>query len=180
MMPQGELKGLDIGCGTGEVGKLIQDLRPSTQMLGTDVLVRSCAVIPVLEYDGELLPFEDRSFDFAMLIDVLHHTEDPLKIFKEALRVSRSFVLVKDHYCQNSFDRVLLRFMDWVGNRAHDVEMPFNYLSRQEWRQLADSAGVESSMLVEKPKLYREPISIIFDRNLHFVSKLVRTGQTDA
>ena len=26
-----------------------------------------------------------------------------------------------------------LAFMDWVGNKGHDVRLPYNYLSKAEW-----------------------------------------------
>ena len=29
--------------------------------------------------------------------------------------------------------------MDWVGNRGHDVRLPYNYLSKAEWNAIFDS-----------------------------------------
>jgi len=44
--------------------------------------------------DGLLLPFRDGSFQTSILGEILEHVEDPLALLSEALRVSRSRVLV--------------------------------------------------------------------------------------
>jgi hypothetical protein len=52
-------------------------------------------------------------------VDVLHHTDDVTVLLREAARVGRIFVLLKDHLCENLRDNATLRFMDWMGNRPH-------------------------------------------------------------
>ena len=60
------------------------------------MLVRPETHVPVTPFDGEHLPFADGSFDAVILVDVLHHASDPLALMREALRVSRGLLVVKD------------------------------------------------------------------------------------
>lgn len=166
------LTGLDIGCGSGKIAVNIQRLCPDIRMSGVDVLVRKDTVINVTEFDGMRLPFEDNSYDFTMLIDVLHHTDDPAGIIKECCRVARKFILLKDHFCETWWDRVRLQFMDWVGNRAFDVSLPYNYLSREDWDRLYKASRVVREAEVDKLNLYPHPFSCVFDSTLHFMARL--------
>ena len=88
---------LDVGCGDGTIARLIQQRRPDLSILGTDVLARPHTHIPVALFDGQRLPFLDGAFDVVMFVDVLHHTDDPTILLREAKRVSRGSVVLKDH-----------------------------------------------------------------------------------
>lgn len=177
MLPEGTLKGLDIGCGSGEIAALMQGQRENLIMEGTDLLVREKTAICVIENDGSSLPFADGAYDFSMLIDVLHHTDSPSAVLAEALRVSKSFLIIKDHFCETELDRLFLKFMDWAGNRAYDVRMPFNYLSREEWASVYKDNKVIVEKQIEKLGLYWQPLSLLFDRNLHFICSLSRMNE---
>src|SRR5258707_1363295 len=126
---------LDIGCGDGSIGSLIAQLRSDVSIQGVEFLVRPECKIECRLFDGSSLPFPDGSFDVCLFVDVLHHTQDPAILLHEAVRVSRSFVLLKDHLDENIFDHLTLRFMDWVGNRPHDVVLTYNYQSRADWEE---------------------------------------------
>jgi ubiquinone/menaquinone biosynthesis C-methylase UbiE len=165
-------KVLDVGCGTGQLAKLISKLRPDIEITGIEVLIRPDSHIPVTEFDGENIPFEDESFDAVMLVDVLHHTVEPTLLLSESARVSKQCVLVKDHILSSWFSGITLRFMDEVGNRRHGVALPFNYLRMSQWEE----AFKKLSLTVEKWNtdlgLYWGPASLFFDRSLHFVARL--------
>src|SRR5687767_9326952 len=105
---------LDVGCGSGDLAALVMQIRPDVRIEGIDVLVRPATAIPVTEYDGCHIPFGDSSFDAAMVIDVLHHTDDPEAVLAEIARVAPQ-VIVKDHLRGGIAAGLTLRFMDWVG-----------------------------------------------------------------
>ena len=63
---------------------------------GIDVLVRDHAHIPVVKFDVTSIPFPDRSFDTLVFVDVLHHTNDPVLLLREAARVARNTIVIKD------------------------------------------------------------------------------------
>lgn len=164
---------LDVGCGSGDLAVLIMQLRPDVRIQGIDVLVRPGAAIPVTGYDGERIPFSDDSFDVAIVVDVLHHTDDPALVLAEIARVA-PVIVIKDHLRDGPLANLTLRFMDWVGNAAHGVRLPYNYLSRREWTGIWGTLELNTSRFATRLALYPRPFSWLFDRGLHFVTVLSR------
>lgn len=164
---------LDLGCGDGQVALGLMRLRPDISVEGVDVLVRPVTHIPVTPYDGVTLPFADQSFDHVTIVDVLHHTDDPASVLAEAARVARHSVVIKDHLREGLLAGPTLRLMDWVGNRGHDVRLPYNYLDSAQWAAAEATAGLEVADREEQLGLYPGPLGWLFDRRLHFVARLV-------
>jgi len=166
---------LDIGCGDGTIGSLIAERRPDISIQGVEYLVRPECKIECGAFDGCSLPFPDGSFDVCLFVDVLHHTQDPGILLHEAVRVSRSYVLLKDHLDENILDDVTLRFMDWVGNRPHGVVLAYNYQGRREWKEHFLRCGLAEKSWTTRVPLYPFPVSLVAGRGLHFVSLLKKT-----
>ena len=162
---------LDVGAGSGDIAGAILSSKPSLSIEGVDVLVRPDTAIPVREFDGKTLPYADHAFDYATLIDVLHHTDIPGDLLREVGRVARH-VIIKDHYRNGPFAGARLRFMDWVGNAPHGVRLPYNYLSRAEWSALWAAGGFRVEKIEENLPLYPFPLNLAFGRGLHFVATL--------
>jgi SAM-dependent methyltransferase len=171
-LPQGA-RVLDVGCGSGDLASLIMQLRPDVTIEGIDVLVRPGTAIPVTAYDGSHIPFPDNHFEAAMVVDVLHHTDDPALVLAEIARVA-PVVIIKDHLRDGVFANLTLRFMDWVGNAAHGVRLPYNYLSRREWTGIWSNLQLQPRQFDTRLSLYPRPFSWLFDRGLHFVTILSR------
>lgn len=164
---------LDVGCGSGDLAVLVMRMRPDVKIEGIDVLVRPHTAVPVTEYDGYHIPFADNHFDAAMVIDVLHHTDDPEAVLGEIARVAPR-VIIKDHLRDGVAAGMTLRFMDWVGNAAHGVRLPYNYLSHREWKAIWGNLHLGTSAFTKRLALYPRPFSWFFDRGLHFVAILSR------
>ncbi len=167
-----DAKTLDVGSGDGELDRHLAELRPDVQIQGVDVLVRAGTRIPVRAFDGTRIPDADDSFDVVLLIDVLHHTTDPVVLLKEARRVARHSVIIKDHCRDGLLAGPTLRFMDWVGNARHGVALPYNYWPRSRW--LATFRELKLDIEEWRPKLglYAAPAGWLFDRSLHFLARL--------
>jgi len=165
---------LDIGCGDGTIAGLLAQRRPDLAIEGVEVIPRPTCTIPCRAFDGAQLPFPDRSFDVCLFVDVLHHTTDVMQLLREAARVSRSSVVLKDHLSESSFDHATLRAMDWVGNRPHGVTLTYNYQSLGQWQQHFASCGLEATQLSSALPLYPFPFSLLFGRKLHFVAQLCK------
>lgn len=164
---------LDIGSGDGSIAVGLMQHRPGLQIEGVEVMIRPASAIPVTAYDGVELPFADGSFDYVTVIDVLHHTLEPAAVLSEAARVARCGIVIKDHLLEGFLAGPTLRFMDWVGNRGHDVVLPYNYLNDRQWQTIYRKAGLVPASQQHQLGIYPPPFGWIFDRRLHFMALLV-------
>jgi SAM-dependent methyltransferase len=165
---------LDVGCGDGAIARLLQEQRPDVQVRGIDVLIRGQTHIPVEPFDGQTIPYAHGSFDVVLFVDVLHHTTDPMVLLREAARVARQAVVLKDHTANGMLAGPTLRFMDHVGNARHGVALPYNYWPRQRWLDAFRQLGLTVAVWKKDLGLYPWPASWAFGRSLHFVARLER------
>ncbi len=163
---------LDVGCGDGAVADVLLQLRGDLEISGIDVLVRPTTRIPVVPFDGHRIPFADAEFDAVVFVDVLHHTEDPMELLREAARVAPGAIIVKDHAADGLLARPTLRLMDWVGNAHHGVALPYNYWSTPRWQQAVAELGLRAEVWETALGLYPPPASWLFDRELHLLFRL--------
>jgi len=163
---------LDIGAGDGTVATLLMERRPDVEIAGVDVLVRPETRIPVTEFDGLHAPFADGEFDATLLVDVVHHADDPHGLLREARRLAAQRVVIKDHTADGVLARPTLRFMDRVGNRRHGVALPYGYWTRREWDDALAAAKLRVESWNARLGLYPWPASLAFERSLHFVAAL--------
>jgi len=178
MLPRDALV-LDVGCGDGRLAQAVMAQRPDLAIRGIDVLVRPDAAIPVTWFDGVHIPFEDRSVDAVVFVDVLHHTADPTSLLREAVRVTRETIVIKDHLADGLLALPTLRFMDRVGNARHGVALPYNYWREAQWRDAFAALGLTIEEWRERLGLYSAVASMFFDRSLHFIARVrpVPTGR---
>lgn len=162
---------LDIGCGSGEIGSGLEDA--GHRVIGVEVLARETCAIPFARFDGRRLPFRDGSFDDAVIVDVLHHTAEPIAVLAEARRVTTGSVVLKDHFAESGRARFTLSVMDWVGNRQFGVGREGAYLSRARWDEVFGAAGLTVADVSESLDLYPSPVKPLFENGLHFVARLV-------
>jgi SAM-dependent methyltransferase len=107
---------LDVGTGDGSIAKAIALHRPDIKIEGIDVLIRPSTHIPVRLFDGEHIPLSGKTVDVVSFVDVLHHTSNARILLREAARVSRRYIVIKDHLREGPFAKVTLQAMDWIGN----------------------------------------------------------------
>lgn len=170
MLPQ-NARVLDVGCGDGQIDAAILAARPDVSITGVDVLTRPETHIRVVPFDGKRLPFADGMFDVVQFVDVLHHTDDPMILLREAARVA-NIIVIKDHGRDGFLAGPTLRFMDWAGNAHHGVNLPYNYWPVERWRAAIGELGLKPTSWIDRVGLYPWPASIAFDRKLHFIARL--------
>lgn len=167
---------LDVGCGDGKIDYLIKQKKDKLSIQGIDVLVRPNTFIKVKEYDGNTIPYDDDFFDTVILIDVLHHTDEPEKLLSECTRVAKKYVIIKDHIKHGIITYLKLRAMDYVGNAHYHVRLPYNYLTERQWRDIFLKNGLRIDAKITQLNLYEGFFHLLFDRNLHFITKLEKTN----
>jgi ubiquinone/menaquinone biosynthesis C-methylase UbiE len=136
---------LDVGCGEGYV---LDELlaRGVGNVQGVDIVdIRRNKHYPFRLYDGQTLPFPDRSFDVVVLSFVLHHVPDERKLalLEEALRVSRAKVVVVEDTPSTAFDRLMNRHHGESYRRKIGSTAAFGFLTEGEWRWLFRGMGLE-------------------------------------
>ncbi len=147
--------------------------RPDVHIEGIDVLVRDDASIPVSAFDGRMIPKATGSVDVVTFFDVLHHADEPAALLREGVRVARSCIVVKDHVCNTSVARFILRVMDHVGNARHHVALPHNYWSSTQWSAAIQALRLErADWQVGGLGLYPWPTSLVFGDGLHVLARL--------
>ena len=135
-------------------------------------MARPDAHINVITFDGQCLPFDDGSWESVLLCDVLHHTDDPVGLLKEAVRVASHSIVIKDHVVRGVLARPTLQFMDFVGNAPHGVALPYNYLSEHEWARAFEQCGLKLAAEHRRLDMYPWIADWLFGRSLHFIARL--------
>jgi len=140
------LQVLDLGAGEGYVARALQR-RTGAAVTLADVVDLNRTDLPHICYDGRSLPLDDDTVDITILYFVLHHAADPEAVLREALRVSRSCVVVAESIVTGRGQHLLLRTLDRLANRlrsggilqAQEVHLTFQ--SAEAWADLARQVG---------------------------------------
>jgi SAM-dependent methyltransferase len=163
---------LDVGCGDGLLARRLMQKRPDLDLRGIDVMVRRQTHIPVEAFDGIAIPYADEMFDAVMLIDVLHHAQDPMRLLHEAVRTARTAIVIKDHTLNGCLAGPTLRFLDWVGNARHGILLPHNYWPEERWFEAFAAFDLTIAAWKRALDLYPWVANWLFGRSLHFIARL--------
>ena len=165
---------LDIGAGSGEIASQIMSIRPDLKIDGIDIKIREDSSMPIGLFNGESIKHSNNSYDYCLLVDVLHHTHNPEALLAEAARVARIGVVIKDHLCENKIDFILLCLMDIVGNWSYGVKITYNYLSEKKWLKLFSLTNLKIKNKHQNLGIYPQPFRMLFDQNLHVIFNLAK------
>jgi ubiquinone/menaquinone biosynthesis C-methylase UbiE len=175
-LPDRSAQVLDIGCGNGLFSHDLMAVKPNLNIVGVETKAHPDCHIKNRVYDGENLPFPDKSFDYALLINVLHHTDDPAKVLSEASRVARHGIVIKDHYANSRLDFYTLVAMERIGNAFIDISQPYNFFSERQWDALFQKVGLRTESIRKRFVSYNAILDFLFGRNLHFIAKVACPG----
>ena len=131
---------LDLGCGTGFVGALME-AELGCSVVGCDVVPMNVALDEFHLFDGENVPFPSYAFDVTVLAYVLHHVPNPLVLLREARRLTRRAVIVVEDTPRCWADRA------WGHLHVHGFNgtygLPHGRVrDDEEWRSLFAAAGL--------------------------------------
>jgi len=88
---------IEIGAGTCNVSRILMSKGFVVVPIDKVNLSVVAGINPVL-CDGTALPFRDRSFEIASLLDVLHHVQRPERVLAEAKRVADRLIVMEPIY----------------------------------------------------------------------------------
>jgi ubiquinone/menaquinone biosynthesis C-methylase UbiE len=97
-------------------------------------------IVPVI-YDGSTFPFNDDSFDVALLITVLHHCPNPDAILVEAKRVAKKVIVVEETY-ESVFEKYMTYAIDSLFNFEF-FNHPHTNRTDGGWRKAFQDIGLD-------------------------------------
>ena len=106
---------VDIGCGSGWFARFLQT-HYSCRVTGVDV-IDYCTEknINFIKYKGGKIPLADKSFDVAVCVSVIHHTNNPEEVLVELNRIAKTVILIED-YCTTRLGKIGLNINDYFTN----------------------------------------------------------------
>jgi len=130
---------LEIGAGAGSVCTLLEAEGYKLTPLDVEDRTLTDHIKPVI-YDGETIPYSEKSFDTALILTVLHHTKDPARILSEAKRVAGNIIIIEDIY-NNTFQQYLTYIFDSLFNFEFTGH-PHSNKTDSEWKELFEALGL--------------------------------------
>ncbi len=124
---------LDVGSGNGAICNYLK-----TKGYNIDALdVANLSIYPHIKtvvYDGKKMPFKNKAYGTALLLTVLHHTNNPKIVLKETARVSQKIIIIEDIY-SNIIQQYMTYIMDTLVNLGHS-NMTYQNKNDKEWKIL--------------------------------------------
>ena len=130
---------IEIGSGPGSVLSVMRKENYSVD--GLDIADNSYRedLRPIV-YDGKTMPIPNQSYDTALLLTVLHHTQDPDAVLREAMRVAKKIVIIEDVY-----DSRLMGCLTKTFDSLMNLEFfghPHSNRTDAEWRHSFQALGL--------------------------------------
>ena len=136
---------LDLGCSDGILARELIKRNTTLQIVGVDVHINPPSRIPAVLYDGKNLPFPMALFDMVIAVDVLHHVKDIPVVLEEMTRVSKRYLLIKDHVWDGHIiSWLLLSFFDWLTNAPFGIRCAYNFPTMKRWERYFRSFDLAS------------------------------------
>ncbi|HEV8438981.1 MAG TPA: class I SAM-dependent methyltransferase [Methylomirabilota bacterium] len=161
---------LDLGAGEGWVAEALRALS-STWICAIDIGPFQLARQPYVVYDGARLPIRDSAFDTTLISLALHHCEAPTAVLDEAVRVTRSRLLVVESVYRNPRERFWLDLLDGRLNgyrHGGAMNVPRAFRRPEDWRSLFESRGLRLTALEwlgsRVERLIHHPLLFVMDK----------------
>lgn len=123
---------LDVGCGSGVVGKAIIKTF-DVDLVGIDIEDNRVEKIPFERSDGKNLPFTDKSFEDVLISYVFHHTRSSDEILREAIRVAKRNIYVLEDTPITILNRFLCHLHGISFKMIFGLKDLYQFRSRKEW-----------------------------------------------
>jgi len=144
---------LDLGCGSGIVGRAFADFFQS-EVVGVDIEDKRIVNIPFQIIDGHNLPFKDNSFDIILISYVLHHVSEQEVILKEAKRVGNKIIVFED-LPEGFLSKLICKFHGISYNKLFGNPNLIFFKSEKDWEKIFDEIGLK---IIFKERIHNFPV----------------------
>ena len=159
---------LDIGAAEGWTGEMIRSDDPGRQVQLLDVDDFNQTDLPLTVYDGQTIPFNDKSFDTSCLCLILHHCDDPDRVLSEAMRVTRKRLIITESVYHYKIGRALLYIADNIVNglRTHSqMAKALHFRKSDEWERRFLEMGLAVQQRVWISRGFHKHILYVLERD---------------
>ena len=146
---------LDLGCGDGVLASYLKK-RCHQNITSIDTIDSNLTKMKVQLYDGQKLPFPDKSFDATMVVFVLHHCQNIEDMLREIVWVTRKKIVIFEEVYTGDISKFFLEWHD-KGNILYSSKMdiPLNFKTRDGWKELFVKMGLN---VTRTKRVFQYPI----------------------
>lgn len=130
---------LDIGAGNGLVAEALIAEGHRVTLLDVQAGAVFNTELEAVVYDGQVIPYAENSYDYALLLTVLHHIKTPEVVLQEAARVADRVVIIEDIY-RNRVQQYATYAMDWWVNLGY-APAPHTNKTDEGWKATFEAMG---------------------------------------
>lgn len=154
--------GLDLGCGDGQLTKIIMDHVGSRKMVGIDIDPREAALAEKLSFyerihvvPGDKIPELDQTFDWVFSNSVLEHIPNIDEVIKEVARLLKPGGIFLLTVPGDKFQQCLRgALLPWVSRKSYmeEVDARFaclRYWSAKDWADHLTPYGLKIERVTE-------------------------------
>jgi SAM-dependent methyltransferase len=175
-------KVLDIGCGNGYVSSILVQ---QNEVIGVDIS-KSALIdakmlgLSALVSDIRTIPFEERSFDVVLALDILEHLFDPVGLLEEANRILKDdgTLILSIPNASNIASRALFLLTGEINDMTDisNIRTPgfmfsehIRFFSERMIRKVIQSTGFEIVLI----EYYLQPY-FLSSKRLNWLRKIVK------
>jgi hypothetical protein len=120
-------------------------------------------------------------FDYCIISDVLHHIwndktkkvgcenkESIISLLKN-IKKKTKHIIIKDHYENNLYDRLLLLILDFMGNYQNLTALPKKYFTKKLFNQILKKSKLKVVKKIYNRKYYPNSFLFFAKPSLHFM-----------
>ena len=163
---------LDLGAGNGLLALEIKK-QLEKEVLLVDVVDYNYTDLPIIIFNPkDPLPIANEEVDTTILYCVLHHASNPEHLLHEAMRVTKTRLVIKESYTEEEDIMITNSFVDWFYNRVigdEDINVPLNFLKIKAWKSLLKSYGytvIETKYVgIDEPAVPEHHVFIIAEKS---------------
>jgi len=124
-------------------------------------------------YSVKKIKKNKKKYDICLINDTLHHigleNEERIVSILKMLKKRSSFIIIKDHFEYGLISNFLLRFMDYIGNRYNNVNVPKIYFTKASLKKILILSDLKIDYKVINQRYYSRLFLFLSNPNLHFL-----------